>query len=489
MSTHHPNIDVREQQALGFGRTFALCLKGIRHRLLRSMLTFAVIVLAVAFFMFLLSGSIQARAVHHGVLTETQAVRRAPQALEAWFGRPSVVVLERRLAIAKPSEIRQIASFTGADPAVVAGLATSCADAARFLRFLDELDAGTRSALVKKVRSADVFTWLAEPGRLATFQQVLGQFRSLRSPLAATELANLVAQRPATLSGIKSLVERWGLAVERLAVDLSRVAGASTPAAMQDWFVAADSAGLAAWSAVLQQRGVVVEDVAGIQADLRALRLREKVASELATDAVRKRWKQVFHDAPTPEEQMLRLDDERVLQVLSPGYLAADLAAISATVAHEMRLVDLDRALAGKVPADDEIISGRQLFLVTISFVVCMVGIANAMLMAITERFREIATMKCLGATDGFILTQFLMEAGMQGVAGGVLGMVLGMILALLLDGAVYGSHLFLYFPALGLLACAGICIVVGFLLATLASIYPSWMASRMAPMDAMRVE
>ena len=36
----------------------------------------------------------------------------------------------------------------------------------------------------------------------------------------------------------------------------------------------------------------------------------------------------------------------------------------------------------------------RQMFLVAISFLVCMVGITNAMLMSITERFREIATMK-----------------------------------------------------------------------------------------------
>jgi putative ABC transport system permease protein len=145
--------------------------------------------------------------------------------------------------------------------------------------------------------------------------------------------------------------------------------------------------------------------------------------------------------------------------------------------------------LAGKVPANDDLIGGRQLFLVLISFVVCMVGIANAMLMAITERFREIATMKCLGATDGFILTQFLMEAAMQGAAGGVLGMVIGFFLSLAADGAVYGGHLFAYFPITGVLACSGVCIFAGLLLATLASIYPSWMASRMAPMDAMRVE
>ena len=94
-----------------------------------------------------------------------------------------------------------------------------------------------------------------------------------------------------------------------------------------------------------------------------------------------------------------------------------------------------------------------------------------------------------MGATDGFILTQFLMEAGIQGAAGGAMGMVLGVLLSLIKGGWLFGGHLLWYFPALGLLLCGLACIAAGLLLATLASIYPSWIASRMAPMEAMRVE
>src|ERR1700732_2760976 len=38
----------------------------------------------------------------------------------------------------------------------------------------------------------------------------------------------------------------------------------------------------------------------------------------------------------------------------------------------------------------------RQVWLVTLSLIVCTVGIANSMLMSVTERFKEIGTMKCL---------------------------------------------------------------------------------------------
>jgi len=51
-----------------------------------------------------------------------------------------------------------------------------------------------------------------------------------------------------------------------------------------------------------------------------------------------------------------------------------------------------------------------------LSLLVCAVGIVNAQLMAVTERFREIGTMKCLGALDRFVLRLFILEAGMQGL-------------------------------------------------------------------------
>ena len=51
------------------------------------------------------------------------------------------------------------------------------------------------------------------------------------------------------------------------------------------------------------------------------------------------------------------------------------------------------------------------------------------MLMSVTERFREIGTMKCLGALDGFIVKLFLIESLFQGMAGTVMGVLLGLVL------------------------------------------------------------
>ena len=75
--------------------------------------------------------------------------------------------------------------------------------------------------------------------------------------------------------------------------------------------------------------------------------------------------------------------------------------------------------------------SPKQRWIIVLSLLVCVVGIVNAQLMAVTERFREIGTMKCLGALDRFILRLFLLEAGIQGLIGSGAGAIAGGAFAL----------------------------------------------------------
>ena len=133
--------------------------------------------------------------------------------------------------------------------------------------------------------------------------------------------------------------------------------------------------------------------------------------------------------------------------------------------------------------------SNRTVWLIIVSFLVCVVGIANAMLMSVTERFREIATMKCLGATDNFIMINFILESIMQGVAGGIVGSILGFLLGSLRAWASYGNMAWQNFPMGQVLAMAGIALVVGVVVSALAAMYPAYVAARLAPMEAMRIE
>ena len=98
----------------------------------------------------------------------------------------------------------------------------------------------------------------------------------------------------------------------------------------------------------------------------------------------------------------------------------------------------------------------------SLSLLVCVVGIANAMLMSVTERFREIGTMKCLGALDSFIIKLFLLESTFQGVAGTLVGIVIGLVLTTALAMLDYGHFIFTYFPTASVIESAGAAMLAG---------------------------
>lgn len=133
--------------------------------------------------------------------------------------------------------------------------------------------------------------------------------------------------------------------------------------------------------------------------------------------------------------------------------------------------------------------SPKQRWLIILSLLVCVVGIVNAQLMAVTERFREIGTMKCLGALDRFVLRLFLLEAGMQGVVGAGVGAAVG-ALAAMGNGLIrFGAAALAGLPWPDVLASIAFAAVTGCLLSLAGVLYPAWVAAKMAPVEAMRVE
>jgi putative ABC transport system permease protein len=133
--------------------------------------------------------------------------------------------------------------------------------------------------------------------------------------------------------------------------------------------------------------------------------------------------------------------------------------------------------------------SAKQRWLLILSLLVCVVGIVNAQLMAVTERFREIGTMKCLGALDRFVLRLFVLEAGMQGAVGGLAGALLGAIAAMLVSLLHYGGAAVVNLPFADVVSSVVMAVAVGFLLSLVGVLYPAILASRMQPVEAMRVE
>jgi putative ABC transport system permease protein len=129
----------------------------------------------------------------------------------------------------------------------------------------------------------------------------------------------------------------------------------------------------------------------------------------------------------------------------------------------------------------------KQMWLISLSLLVCVVGIANAMLMSVTERFREIGTMKCLGALDSFIVKLFLLESTFQGVAGTSAGIAIGFLLTLALALLDYGGFVIDYFPTAGILRSALYALVAGTVLSLIGAMLPAYRAAKMEPVEAMR--
>lgn len=116
-----------------------------------------------------------------------------------------------------------------------------------------------------------------------------------------------------------------------------------------------------------------------------------------------------------------------------------------------------------------------------ISLVVGGIGIMNIMLVSVTERTKEIGIRKAIGAGQGSILAQFLIEALMVSMMGCMTGIGLS-VLILKVAGMVVSDMSFTVSPQVTLLA-------VGFsaLIGVAFGLYPAWEAARKHPIDALR--
>ncbi len=123
------------------------------------------------------------------------------------------------------------------------------------------------------------------------------------------------------------------------------------------------------------------------------------------------------------------------------------------------------------------------------------VGLANIMLVAVTQRTREIGILKSIGATRGAILLQFLAEAMTIVTIGGVLGVLLGWgatsviqtlpLMGPMLKDSTGQGDIHLHVSRFAVLVSTGVLEGIGLV----AGLLPAIRASRLDPIDSLRYE
>jgi putative ABC transport system permease protein len=135
------------------------------------------------------------------------------------------------------------------------------------------------------------------------------------------------------------------------------------------------------------------------------------------------------------------------------------------------------------------ILTGFLIGVAAISLFVGGIGIMNTMYTSVLERIKEIGVMKAIGARNSNILLIFTIESGVIGLIGGAVGILVG-----------YGIAKFIEYIALVQLKTSYLqaatpwylilgSLVFSFLVGAVSGLWPSWRASRIKPVDALRYE
>jgi lipoprotein-releasing system permease protein len=146
----------------------------------------------------------------------------------------------------------------------------------------------------------------------------------------------------------------------------------------------------------------------------------------------------------------------------------------------------------------------RDMMFIIVSLIVLVaaLNIVSGLMMLVKDKGKDIAILRTMGASQGAIMRVFLITGASIGVSGTIAGLVLGILFARNIEAArgfiQWVSGRVIYDPSVYLLTKlvaridvweTGSIVLVGLVLSVLATLYPSWRASRLDPVQALRYE
>jgi putative ABC transport system permease protein len=171
----------------------------------------------------------------------------------------------------------------------------------------------------------------------------------------------------------------------------------------------------------------------------------------------------------------------------------ADVKSVMNQRHHILKDSDADytvRNIADAISILSTITNALRLFLTAmaaLALIVGGIGILNIMLATVAERTREIGLRKAVGATNGAIMRQFLIEAGVLTFLGGILGIIIGVIISYLASLVMrsLGYDWAFIVSIWSIVVAIGVSILTGVIF----GLYPALKASKLNPIDALRYE
>ncbi len=487
-------ITVKEQARLSPVRALVLTLSGMYYRMNRSAITVLILSLAVAFLSYMLSYGIISHDTDYAISKEISTNRL----LNEWVSRLSTP--DQQLSIAqvyagldtlRQHEYRTFGVLTNEE---VLLCKSSSEKIQKSIHYFSEIPRSSCAMLVGDADPLGVLVDLGSAQRYAVFEEKIVSLK-LKPPLndMAVFKRFVSDELPRTVDVWNKIAQGQQTAIAAIALELdSQAINTAFIAPSQSFKSALGANGFSLTAPLYSQLSVLATREADKKKLLQVTETSEirgrlsrmigiQNIRDLTTDTI-VRWPQTVRRA------------ESMLEAFKSLGIATDLTTNRITT---MSMFYSRDAQLQKLELTEEIKPRNSIFelpektrwLVLVSFLVCVVGIANTMFMSVTDRFSEIATMKCIGAMDGFIMTLFVFEAFFQAVAGSLIGIVLGIALSLFRAWSTYGALAFENIIASDILLVSITSFFIGILIAALAAIAPSWAAARLAPMEAMRVE
>jgi lipoprotein-releasing system permease protein len=184
-----------------------------------------------------------------------------------------------------------------------------------------------------------------------------------------------------------------------------------------------------------------------------------------------------------------------------PDRVREERRLIGAALGGQVRIVDWQQANSSLFNAVE--IERNVMFLIlTLIIVVAAFNIISSMIMMVKDKGRDIAILRTMGASRAMILRIFVLSGASIGIVGTVAGFILGVVFTDNIEAIrqglqkVIGTDLFaaeIYFftriPARIDIGEVAAVVIMALALSFLATIYPSWRAARLDPVEALRYE